>query len=138
MPPRPRKSVPQASTSGWVRYANSSTPGTKAPLKPSWRATSSSWILLSDMGSMLCATTSYGLGCCTASVCLGPVTSHPPGVGDQLLEPSDVDAIQMQHDQWPTLIAGGREELVGLTLEQSLFLGFVAHVEHRDVSADHP
>src|SRR5215212_9864673 len=53
MRPSSSHARPHSRTGRWVRYAYTSTPGTRPPRKPYCLATSSSWILLVDAVAVL-------------------------------------------------------------------------------------
>src|SRR5439155_1467037 len=57
--PRSSQAAPNASTSGWVMYAYTVTPGTSPPRNPYARATASSWILFSELVEVFRALTRY-------------------------------------------------------------------------------
>src|SRR3954452_18389269 len=63
---------------------------------------------------------------------------QPPRVGHELPEPPHGDAIELQHDQRPAVVAASGEELVRLTFEQGLLLGLVTHEQDGNVGADDP
>src|SRR6059036_51604 len=67
-----------------------------------------------------------------------PLAAHPPRVRDELFETRRVHLLEAEHDERPAVVPAGREEGVGLALQQCLLLGLVPDVEDGDVGADHP
>src|SRR4051812_3761527 len=62
--------------------------------------------------------------------------THPPSVRHEFVEAVDAHTRQTKHHQRLVLIAGRREEEVGLAQEERLLLVLVADEQHRDVGSD--
>jgi len=64
--------------------------------------------------------------------------THPPRIGHELRQSRDIHVCQSQHHQRPAVVGGRGEEHGGLAEQESLLLGLVTDVEHRDVGPQHP
>jgi hypothetical protein len=67
-----------------------------------------------------------------------PRRPHPPGVGYQLGQAAGADLGQPEHHERQAVVSRVGEKDGGLAEQQRLLLGFVAHVQHRDVGPDAP